>query len=252
LNITLENLIAFGFIILSAIALAYLTRALKAEQSISLRKLPAFETLQKLVAKTVADGSTVHLSPGRGGLEGSSNPATLAALSALDSIVRDASTGNNAPLVTTGAGTLYIASNDMLRGAADDAVVPGLNVSDSVQFLAAENSPLAFGAGVNQVLDAEHHGGSFISGKLGLELAYMTEAADRKRISQVLGSDDLEALAIATAASEDVLVGEELYAAAAYMTQEPSRLASLQLQDLVRIIVAIAVLVAAVVSLFLT
>lgn len=70
----------------------------------------------------------------------------------------------------------------------------------------------------------------------------MTEAANRRRVAQVVGSDDPVALAVATAATGNVLIGEEMLVAGAYLQGRRSQLASVQLQDILRWIVALAVL----------
>ena len=170
--------------------------------------------------------------------------------SALDGIADDASAGNKPPTVSTGDATLFIASQDALRGMADNAAVPGLDVSDAVRFLAPDSSPFAYGAGVNGILREGDFGASFVSGKVGSEIAFITEAAEREQLVQPLSSDDMEALAIALAGSDDVAMGEELYAAAAYLQGESSHVASLQLQDILRIVVIVAILIAAIVSIF--
>jgi hypothetical protein len=51
--------------------------------------------------------------------------------------------------------------------------------------------------------------------------------------------------------SDDLLIGEELFAAGAYMTGKASQIASLQIQDILRLIVAVAILLFAIINLLL-
>jgi hypothetical protein len=67
----------------------------------------------------------------------------------------------------------------------------------------------------------------------------MVEAASRQAIDQVVGTDDPTALAVATAATDNVLIGEELFATSAYLEGSASQVASLQLQDILRWIVVL-------------
>jgi hypothetical protein len=70
-------------------------------------------------------------------------------------------------------------------------------------------------------------------------------------MDQIVGSDDPVALAIGSAMSDDLLIGEELFAAGAYMTGSASQIASLLIQDILRVIVVVAILLFAFINLLL-
>lgn len=242
---------AFALIALCVVVLLYFIRLYKERPAVSLRHIKAYESLQKSVSKAVADGRTIHVSTGRGGLEKTSNPASLAALSALESIVEGTTTSDKPPIVTSGDGSLFIASQDALKESDDDSETPG-EVAAQALFVAPDSSPLAYGSGVSDIVNRGEFGSNVILGRLGPELALITEAAERQNLEQVIGTDDLAALSVALASTDDVLIGEELYAAAAYLQSEPAHIASLQLQDVLRILVTLSILVAAIISLFLS
>jgi hypothetical protein len=79
-------------------------------------------------------------------------------------------------------------------------------------------------------------------GRFGPELAIIAEAANRQNIEQVIGTDDPTALAVAFTATDNVLIGEELYATSAYLEGNASQIASLQLQDILRWVVVLFIL----------
>ena len=56
------------------------------------------------------------------------------------------------------------------------------------------------------------------------------------------GSDDLPAQAVLYAAAQEPLIGEELYAAGAYLKTGPVHTASLRAQDLLRWVIILAIL----------
>jgi hypothetical protein len=58
----------------------------------------------------------------------------------------------------------------------------------------------------------------------------------------VIGTDNPGALAVAAAVTDHLLIGEELFAAGAYLEGKPAQVASLQLQDLLRLIIILAIL----------
>jgi hypothetical protein len=172
-------------------------------------------------------------------------------MSALQKVSQDACASDKPPLVTSGDGTLFVASQDLIRDTYEESGRPASYRSDSSQFVAPENSPMAYGAAVSAIVNRGEHGSNLVLGHIGSELAIITEAADREHLEQIIGSDDLTALAVAMSVTEDVIIGEELYAAAAYLQGEPAHIASLQLQDILRILVALSILIAAIVDLLI-
>ncbi|HET6445244.1 MAG TPA: DUF6754 domain-containing protein [candidate division Zixibacteria bacterium] len=244
------NLVALLLIVFSIASLYFLTRRYVDRSGVGLRNIKAYEKLQKQAVKAMASGRSIHFSPGRGSLSKATNPTSLAGLSGLQRITEDASSSDKPPLVSAGDGTLFMTARDVIRGGYEHSGRAKAYESQKSQFIAADNSPMAFGAGVSDILNQGEHGSSIIMGHIGSELALMAEAAERKHQDQIIGSDNLAALAVAVSATEDVLMGEELYAAAAYLQEEPAHIASLQLQDILRILVALGILIAAIVSLF--
>jgi hypothetical protein len=250
-SISTPSSIALLLILSSAFVLVYLTRRYRSSPSVGLRNVEAYQALQRQVARAVESGREIHFSLGRGSLGKATNPASLSALSALQKVSEDACASDKPPLVTSGDGTLFVASQDTIRGTYEESGRPSAYQSQTSQFVAPENSPMAYGAAVSAIVNKREHGSNIILGHIGSELAIITEAADREHLEQILGSDDLTALAVAMSVTEDVIIGEELYAAAAYLQGEPAHIASLQLQDILRILVALSIPIAALVGFLL-
>ncbi len=193
----------------------------------------------------------MHFSVGTGNLGNVSNPASLAALSSLEGLTTESNARDKPPLVTTGDGSLYVASLDVHRKTFDTANSAGGDVGTEPQFIASNSDPMSYGVGVSDIINREDLGSNLIIGRIGAELALIAEAAERKELEQIIGSDDLTALAVATPITENLILGEELYASAAYLRGTPADIAGLQLQDILRIFIAISILVAALISLFI-
>ncbi|MDX1615731.1 MAG: DUF6754 domain-containing protein [Candidatus Promineifilaceae bacterium] len=236
-----------GLLLVLALALFWLTRRAR-RQAPSVREPRGSRQAQRHVFAAVERGHGVHLTLGRGGLAAAANPVSLAALAAGDALAVPASAADVAPLVTVGAGTLLPAGQDALwrayrRSGRLVEYKPGL-----VQFLADSNHPEAYAAGISYLLARQRGGTSLALGRFGAEVALMTEAARRQRIAQIVGSDDLLGLAAALPGSSGVLVGEELFAAGAILHERPAQLASLQLQDALRLVAIVGLIAAAVIA----
>ena len=224
-------LIAVG----GTILLFWFTRRHQLGWNVAIRSIKAYEALREQADKAVETGRAVHLSLGQADLAGQSSPAGIAALETLDHMVMGGARSDMAPLATVGDGALYLAAQDSMQSARGRAGRPRAFSTDMAQFVAGRQFAMSYAAGVSDVVNQGNLGSNLLLGRFGSEIAVMTEAGERKRLEQVVGSDDPLPTAIGVALTDKVLIGEEFFAAGAYLRQEPAFLASLQLQDVLRV-----------------
>jgi hypothetical protein len=86
-------------------------------------------------------------------------------------------------------------------------------------------------------------------GSFGPELALIAEATQRRGQSLLAASDQVTGQAIAYAMSDDILIGEELFSAGAYLGDEPRFRAALVAQDFLRWLLILLLILFAVVAL---
>jgi hypothetical protein len=236
-------------IIIAGILLFVLTRRQKTHP-ISLRPLTGYKTISSQVGRAVESGRRLHFTLGRGKLNGLQTPASLSALSALDHLAQSACASGVPPSVSSGDGTLLIAAQDSLRHAFQTAAQAELFDPATVQFIAPDNHALVYGAGVNNAIHQDNVVGTISMGHIGAEAIYIAEANNRTGIEQVFGSDHPEGLAIAAAVTNNLLIGEELLSAKAYLAPDPIQHASLQTQDILRYVAMAGLLVSGLLRLF--
>lgn len=251
MNEVVSTILTIAIILVSGGLLFWYVRGLKEGTGIDLRPIKAFTSLDRQTGLAVETGRVFHMSPGRAGLGGANSPTSIASLSVLDYLAAQGSENNVPPLVTTGDGSLMVGSQDSLRGAYKDAdrqkdYQPGM-----VRFQAAESEPIAYAAGATIEIDGADLSGNIMVGRFGSEIAIVTEAAERSSLEQILGSDDPMALAAMAPITSELLIGEELFAATAYLHHKPASVAGLKVQDTLRIIACVGILLAALVFLVL-
>lgn len=230
------------------LAMGFQWNRLRQGQEVGLRPLPAYRTLRSQVGRAIESGRHVHITLGRGGLHQAAGPTSVAVLTALDHLAIDSCASGIPPLVTMGEATLLPAAQDSLRRGFAQAGRLSAYAPTQTYFIAPETAPLAYAAGVSNELHAGNIGSNLMLGRFGPEVAIMGEAAARANAPQVIGSDDPTALALASVLTKDVLIGEELLAAGAYLQGKPWQLASLQVQDVIRWVVMGLILVAAIMA----
>lgn len=238
----MELIITLSIIIAVIILIVVFARRQQAGNAPALRPLSAHAALKGQVGQAVESASRLHISLGRGNLTSTASPVSLAAISVLDRLAEEGCANDTPPITTVGDGTLLPLSENHVRYAATlvDNNKPLPN--GTVQFVADQHNAFAYAGGVTNVIQQEKILGNILVGQFSQEIGIITEVAGRNQINQVVGSDDPLALAIATTATDDIMIGEELLASPAYIEATSQQLASLQVQDILRVVVSLAIL----------
>jgi hypothetical protein len=84
-----------------------------------------------------------------------------------------------------------------------------------------------------------------LMGDFGPEVGLLTEAAERENAMLIAATSDPTSQSILFASTNEPLVGEELFAAPAYIGNDSAQRASLQVQDILRWLIILALLAAA-------
>lgn len=235
-------IILLAILLVLMVLLFLLTRSVRAGRTAVLRPLPSYEGLAGQVGRAIESGRQLHLTLGQASLVGNANPTSVSATAVLDHLAKDGCANGTPPLVTVGDGTLLPLAQGSIQQALAKARRSGDFELSLTQFVAHGTDPFAYGAGVAALLQQQGVASNIMVGRFGPELALITEAANRQNIEQVIGTDDPAALAVAVVATDNVLIGEELFATSAYLEGSPSQIASLQLQDILRWLVVFFIL----------
>ncbi len=204
------------------------------------RSIPAFDRLRKSVGFAVESGNRVHVSAGWGSLIGTESAPAFAGLSVLDRIARAASVSDRPPIVTSGNGALAVLSQDTLRGAfrslgAEAQFRPGLGRLVGL-------TPFSFAAGTLPIIYDDQVSANVLIGHFDQEIALIGDAVARTGCLSVAGTDSLPGQAVAFAAAQEPLIGEEVFASGAYLGAGPIHDASLRAQDILRWVLIIALI----------
>ena len=84
-----------------------------------------------------------------------------------------------------------------------------------------------------------------LSADFGAEAGLLAEAAERENANLIAASDNLSAQSVFYASAQEPLIGEELFAAGAYVGAGASHEASLNVQDILRWLIILAIILGA-------
>ena len=203
------------------------------------RRIEAYERLNRAIGLAVEGGTRLHISIGRGNLFTARGGSALAGLAMLRRLTERTSLSDKPPVVTSGDASLAILSQDTLQSGYRAA-----GAEDQYRFTTGRLTgltPFAFAAGTMFVARDEDVSANVVIGDLGAEAALLADASESANADLIAGSDNLSAQSVFYAASQDPLIGEELFAAGAYLGAGASHEASLQTQDVLRWLVILAI-----------
>ncbi len=236
--------IAALFVLFLAVFVYFAFRA-RVDALSSLRPIGAFQALKNVLAQAAEAGQPVHISVGTAGVGGATTADTTAGLYALEYLADRAAVTALAPIVTVADPTALPLAQDQLRRAFQRQGYPEEFDPRQARWVAPSirGSAVPYAAGVTDILAHENVIANVMIGSFDEELILMSEPTAERGLLQAGGTSNPQALPLVYASVSHPLLGEEIYAAGAYLSARRTHIGSLLAQDIVRaVLVALAVL----------
>ena len=224
-------------VIFSASVLLYI-RSAKAGKSLFVRKLAGLEAVEEAVGRATEMGKPVLFIPGISELD---EIQTIAGLSILGRVARITAEYDTPLVVPVLYPMALAAAGEVVKGAYWDAGKPDAYKPEMVRYVAGEQ--FAYVAAVNGIMLRERPAANVYMGAFYAESLLLAETGYAAGAIQIAGTAMPEQLPFFIAACDYTLMGEELYAASAYLSKEPLMLGSLKGQDLVKILLVGCIIV---------
>ncbi len=216
-------------VVFSASVLLYI-RSAKAGKSLFVRKLAGLEAVEEAVGRATEMGKPVLFIPGISELD---EIQTIAGLSILGRVARITAEYDTPLVVPVLYPMALAAAGEVVKGAYWDAGKPDSFRPEMVRYVAGEQ--FAYVAAVNGIMLREKPAANVYMGAFYAESLLLAETGFAAGAIQIAGTAMPEQLPFFIAACDYTLMGEELYAASAYLSKEPLMLGSLKGQDLIKI-----------------
>jgi hypothetical protein len=194
-----------------------------------IRPLSAFQNLKHEIGRAAESGGTVHIAMGNGGLVGDEAVASFAALEAVAEMADTAVLYNAPPVITVGDPTLLPLAQDILREAYERHGLTKRYNTNQVRFVAP--SPVAYAAGAANLTTTGEVTTTLTMGAFGPEVSLIADASARRDLNQLAAAAAPNAIAALYPATDQLAMGEEMYAAGAQLTNKIRYMISLQVQD---------------------
>ena len=241
---TIANPAALAILLAFLALLIVLAARARAGHGAALRPIPAFDAIKQAVGQAAELGRPLHVALGTGGIGKLSTLETLAGIEALEYLAHQAALCDAPLTVSVADPTVLPTAQETLYRGYEQAGYPDEYDSTRVQLLAPDN--VAYAAGVMTTLHQQNLAANVMVGTFGDEFLLMGETGARRGIPQIGGTTNPQALAFAYASMNHVLLGEEIYAAGAYLRQDRNHVGGLMAQDVMRLAIVAAAIIGAI------
>ena len=182
--------------------------------------------------------------PGTGQI---SEMGTVASLNLLGEIAKKTAEFGTPINVPNRDPIVYTVAREVVKGAYTAAGRPDAYQPDSVHFVA--QNALAYAAAVSGIMVREKPATNFFMGPFHAESLILAETGASTGAIQIAGTDQVPQLPFFIVACDYTLMGEELYAASAYLSRDPLMMGALKGEDAGKVVFLIILVVGTLVSL---
>ncbi len=231
-------------LVFSASVLFYISRARK-DSNLFIRKLPGLDAVDEAVGRATEMGRSILFVPGIQDLD---DIQTIAGLSILDRVATVTAEYDTPLLVPILYPLAFAAGQEIVKQAYINAGKSDSYKEDMVRYIAGEQ--FAFAAAISGIMMRDRPAANIFMGSFFAESLLLAETGNATGAIQIAGTANPEQLPFFIASCDYTIMGEELYAASAYLSREPLLLGSLKGQDLIKLAIVLLLIVGAVLMAF--
>lgn len=236
------NVVVFT-LIFTFLIIFFINRA-KRGVNLFVRKIAGLLAVDEAVGRATEMGKPILYVPG---LTGISDVATIAAMNILGEVAKKIATYDSQLIVPNTDPIVFTVAQEVVKEAYTQAGRPDAYKSDSVYFVT--DSQFAYAAAVDGIMTREKPATNFFMGYFYAEALILAETGASTGAVQIAGTDSVMQLPFFIVACDYTLMGEELYAASAYLSREPLLLGGLIGQDWGKALIVVILVVFTVVGL---
>ena len=225
-------------VVVFSAAILLFTRWAKEGKPLYLRKIPGLDAVEEAVGRATEMGRPVLFIPGIDELD---QIDTIAGISILGRVAQITAQYETPLMVPVRYPLVLAAGQEVVEQAYIHAGKKDLYDPDTVRYVAGEQ--FAFTATVNGYMMRERPATNIYMGAFFAESLLLAETGNAAGSIQIAGTARPEQLPFFIAACDYTLMGEELFAASAYLSHEPIMMGGLKGQDFMKIIIVILIIV---------
>ena len=209
----------------------YFHRAISGAQ-LYLRPISGIDAIDEAIGRATEMGKPILYVPGLSTIQ---DVATIASLTILSRVARKVAEYQTPIMVPNADPIVYTVAEESVKQAYIEAGRADSYNPDSVFFITT--SQFAYVAAVNGMMLRDKPATNFFLGMFWAESLLLAETGALSGAIQIAGTDAVVQLPFFITTCDYTLIGEELYAASAYLGREPKQIAGVKGQDACKAII---------------
>ncbi len=224
-------------------AIVYFVVSARRGKDLFIRRLAGLDEVDNAVGRATEMGKPIlYIS----GLSTVSDVATIAAINILGEVAKKTAEYNTRLIVPCADPIVMAVEQEVVKEAYAKVGRPDSYNEDDVFYLT--RSQFAYVAGVNGIMVRQRPATILYMGMFFAESLVLAETGASVGAIQIAGTDAVTQLPFFITACDYTLIGEELYAASAYLSREPVLLGGLKGQDTLKMVIAITIILTTIVA----
>ena len=231
--------------IVACIAILYYIRQAKSGKELYVRKIAGIDAVDEAIGRATEMGRKVFYVPG---IQDMDDVQTIAAVIILGRVARIAAENDTMLEVPVCKSLVMVTAREAVREAYQKAGRPDAFREDQVHYVTDDQ--FGYAAAIDGMVVRDKPATMFYMGAFFAESLILAETGNAAGAIQIAGTGQPSQLPFFVASCDYTLIGEELFAASAYLAREPKLLGSLKGQDFIKGIFLLFIAVALILEMF--
>jgi hypothetical protein len=232
-----------AMLIFNGIIIYYIFLA-KRGKELYIRKIAGLDAVDDAVGRATEMGKPVLYVIGIGTM---SNIASIASINILAEVAKKTGQYGTPLIVPHSDPIVYTVARETVKESYTSIGRPDLFDSDKVFFVT--QSQFAYAAAIDGIMVRDKPAANFLIGWFRAESLIIAETGALSGAIQIAGTDAVSQLPFFITACDYTIIGEELYAASAYLSREPMLLSAIKGEDIGKIVILAALGIASIIGL---
>ncbi|HHW17762.1 MAG TPA: hypothetical protein GXX30_02525 [Firmicutes bacterium] len=202
-----------------------------------IRRIAGLEAIDEAIGRATEMGKPVHYSPGMSGFA----PETYAGLATLSYVAKMAAQYDTRLIVTIRRPQVHPVAAEIVKQAYLEAGRPDAYNPEDVRFVS--DWQFSYTAAVMGIFQREKPAANLMIGYWMAEALVLAEAGAQAGCIQIGANTNVFQIHFFIVTCDYTLIGEELFAASAYLSREPMLTGTVVAQDIVKILIGVLIII---------
>jgi hypothetical protein len=239
------NELSFISIVMACVTIEFFIQKAKNGDEIYMRPIAAMKAMEEAVGRATEMGTSVLYVPGISGLDEIDTISGVIILGHIAGMTAEYEADLHVPCCVP---IVMEAARESCKESYLKKGRPDLYNDSMVHYVTDDQ--FAYAAGVNGIMLREKPAAVFYQGKFYAESLLLAETGSSIGAIQIAGTGSSSQIPFFVTACDYVLIGEEFYAASAYLSGSPEMIGSIKGQDYVKLLCMLFILIVVIISTF--